>query len=757
MCPPSSGSLSRRGLLTAAALGAAGRGAAATTSETTGTGGGSSPETRWAFHDDEVEFVYPPTLDGGLAHAVVRSPTGDGFEERTEGAELRAFRVDSGETKWTKAIGGFGAFHERGDGRVYVVGTVRSDDQTISTLYALDADSGETKWTKETTDRPFESVPTFVDGTLYVARNDALVAYDASTGEEQWTFDEPAGVRTPNLGSSLVYTDEAVFVGEGGSGNVYAVDRSDGTELWLAEPEYFDGPPVGTDGERVYIWAEGGGQGAGGGSGVAALDAGDGTVDWTFTLESDSYWYPGRLHDGTMYVWGTALYAIDAAKGTERWQFELDDVAQDASVGYRPQVANGTVYAPTRRGTIYALDPENGDEEWSFETEREMTVLWGEAAGNTVYAPAGGHLYALDAGNGDRRWRFAADPPDYPSETTGTPQYDSQDTSPPPDEETRPDVIWTEVTEETIFLGTDQGGIYALERNRPFLAATVDDATDFLTSGTGMALAGVVGGAGVLAAYRRLDAGDSGGGAEATGEPSPEPEFGTLERVRAGAMTEVYRVRERTDDGPRVVAEKRLTDPDHADAFLAAVEDWAEMADRPGVLDVLDWGEDPEPWVRTPYFEHSLADADDLSVADRVDAVSAANVAVHRAHGDDVVHGGISPSTVLFDDPTDAAVSDWGLAGELDRPSPYAAPEQDAGEPADAKTDQYRLGAVAYHAVTGEPPALGDDLTPPSRVDPTLPADLDDVLATATAPDPDDRYESVVKFDDMLRWAAFRA
>jgi len=746
MCPPSSSSLSRRGLLTAAALGAAGRGAATTTGETTGTNSGSVPELRWSVNEENAELVYPPTVDGGLAHAVVRYPTSSGFEEQSEGAEMHAFDVDSGETKWTKALGGVGAFHERGGGRVYAVGTVRDDDQTTATLYALDADSGSVEWVK--TAERFESVPTFVDGTVYVVRDRALVAYDAATGEEQWTFDEPEGIRAANMTSSLVYTDKAVFVGEGGSGDVYAIDRSDGSELWSRVPGEFTGVPVATDGNRVYVWVEGGG-------GMAALDAEEGTVQWTFTLGGQSYWYPGRLHNGTMYVWGEALYAIDATNGREQWRFEPDDLTQEESAGFRPQVANGTVYAPTRFGTIYALDPSDGSEQWSFETENRMAPLWGEVAGNTVYSPAGGHLYALDAADGDRQWRFTAGGPDESNETTGTPQYDSGDTSPPPDEN-RPDVIWTEVTEETILLGTDAGGIYALERNRPFLAATVDDATDFLSSGTGMALAGVLGGAGVLAAYRRLDAGDSGGGAEAGGEPSPKPEFGTLERVRAGAMTEVYRVRERTDDGPRVVAETRLTDPDHASAFLAAVEDWAAMADRPGVVPVLDYGEDPEPWVRTPYFERSLADADDLSVAERVDAVSAANAAVHRAHGEGVVHGGVDPSTVLFDDPTDAAVSDWELATALDRPSPYAAPEEDARDP-DERTDQYRLGATAYHAVTGEPPALGEDLTPPSKVDPTLPAELDDVLATATATDPDDRYGSVVKFDDMLRWAAFRA
>jgi hypothetical protein len=42
-------------------------------------------------------------------------------------------------------------------------------------------------------------------------------------------------------------------------------------------------------------------------------------------------------------------------------------------------------------------------------------------------------------------------------------------------------------------------------------------------------------------------------------------------------------------------------------------------------------------------------------------------------------------------------------------------------------------------------------------VDPALPSELDDVILRGMAETPADRYESVVKFDDALRWAAFRA
>lgn len=69
-----------------------------------------------------------------------------------------------------------------------------------------------------------------------------------------------------------------------------------------------------------------------------------------------------------------------------------------------------------------------------------------------------------------------------------------------------------------------------------------------------------------------------------------------------------------------------------------------------------------------------------------------------------------------------------------------------AGGAAHERTDVYRAGATATAV-----------LTDGTSSDATLPDELDDVLSKATADDPDDRYRSVLTFDDDLRWAAFRA
>jgi len=92
----------------------------------------------------------------------------------------------------------------------------------------------------------------------------------------------------------------------------------------------------------------------------------------------------------------------------------------------------------------------------------------------------------------------------------------------------------------------------------------------------------------------------------------------------------------------------------------------------------------------------------------------------------------------------------------------YMSPEQALGGPADARSDLFALGAVAYAALCGRPafaggtvPAVVAAITqrepqPPSQLVGGLPADVDDVLARAMAKSPADRYDDVRMFADDL-------
>jgi serine/threonine-protein kinase len=93
----------------------------------------------------------------------------------------------------------------------------------------------------------------------------------------------------------------------------------------------------------------------------------------------------------------------------------------------------------------------------------------------------------------------------------------------------------------------------------------------------------------------------------------------------------------------------------------------------------------------------------------------------------------------------------------------YMAPEQIMKDHVpDRRTDIYGLGAVAYFTLTGRPPFLGDSgmavmiahardpVTPPSQLQPGIPADLERVVLQCLAKNPDDRYPDAPSLAEAL-------
>lgn len=129
--------------------------------------------------------------------------------------------------------------------------------------------------------------------------------------------------------------------------------------------------------------------------------------------------------------------------------------------------------------------------------------------------------------------------------------------------------------------------------------------------------------------------------------------------------------------------------------------------------------------------------------------------ALAHAHDRGVVHGDLKPANVLLDGAGNAYLSDFGIAARLLDPAEigtrassapaYRAPE----EPVDGPTrrgDLFALGILAFQVLTGRSPPVGAPLPPASEIAPPLPAGIDQVLARATATDPDERYETVADF-----------
>ena len=136
-----------------------------------------------------------------------------------------------------------------------------------------------------------------------------------------------------------------------------------------------------------------------------------------------------------------------------------------------------------------------------------------------------------------------------------------------------------------------------------------------------------------------------------------------------------------------------------------------------------------------------------------------------------LVHRDVKPANILIDpgagrDGSDHVyLSDFGVAKQTAAPGitrsgtfvgtvDYASPEQIEGNPLDGRADVYSLGCVIYECLTGSSAYDKDSevavmyahlLEPPPTVTdkrPDLPAEIDDVIATAMAKSKDERYET---------------
>ena len=149
--------------------------------------------------------------------------------------------------------------------------------------------------------------------------------------------------------------------------------------------------------------------------------------------------------------------------------------------------------------------------------------------------------------------------------------------------------------------------------------------------------------------------------------------------------------------------------------------------------------------------------------------------ALQHAHDEKVVHRDVKPENMLLGRRNEVLLSDFGIAliaqssryqstQEMAGTMAYIAPEQIQGKPRPA-SDQYSLGIVVYEWLSGDRPFHGSltelvgqhlSVPPPplyERVTTILP-DVEQVVLTALAKDPKQRFGSVQTFAHALEQAS---
>ncbi len=125
--------------------------------------------------------------------------------------------------------------------------------------------------------------------------------------------------------------------------------------------------------------------------------------------------------------------------------------------------------------------------------------------------------------------------------------------------------------------------------------------------------------------------------------------------------------------------------------------------------------------------------------------------ALAYSHEEGMVHRGVRPSNIFVLPSGAAKIGDFGTGQVGEAALPYMSPEQVRGQPVDARSDLFSLGAVFYEMLTGRAAFEGKSAqeikqailhaepVPPSELNPLVPDALDHIVLSLLTLRPDGR------------------
>lgn len=202
---------------------------------------------------------------------------------------------------------------------------------------------------------------------------------------------------------------------------------------------------------------------------------------------------------------------------------------------------------------------------------------------------------------------------------------------------------------------------------------------------------------------------------------------------------------------------------------------------HPNIVAIYEYGEDTgRAFIAMEYVEgrtlgELLKQNHRFALKDIHSILASVLSALEYSHNMGVIHRDIKPGNIMLDETGTVKVMDYGVAhiqssdmtltGTIIGTPGYMSPEQLMGEHVDPRSDLYSTGVVLYELITGERAFTGatfssviykvfnNDLSPPSRLKPTVPGALDGVIERACAKKPDERYPTANEFTTALNEA----
>lgn len=249
-----------------------------------------------------------------------------------------------------------------------------------------------------------------------------------------------------------------------------------------------------------------------------------------------------------------------------------------------------------------------------------------------------------------------------------------------------------------------------------------------------------------------------------------------------GGMAEIYLAEDIQTGQPVAVKVVRSSDIDYSERFRREVKTIA-LLHHEHILPALSYGEYSDwYYMVTPFISHgTLAnrlERGNLTPEEAGELLAQIVDALQSAHDLGVVHRDIKPSNVLMRDDHYVYLADFGLvkstgaahsltqSGYLIGTPEYMAPEL-VERPATPASDTYALGILVYQMLTGRVPFTGntpvsvvwkhlkEQPEPPSKLNPAIPYEVEQVILGALEKNPQKRFQTPREFQQAYQRALY--